>query len=86
RPALEVLSIVAYHQPTTRAYIDQLRGVDSAHTLALLLDKEFIEECGRLAVPGNPILYHTTDVFLRTFQLTSLEALPLISGERGEVV
>ena len=75
-PALEVLAIIAYYQPTTRAYIDQVRGVDSAYTVGLLLDRELIEECGRLAVPGRPILYRTTTGFLRTFGLPSLEELP----------
>ena len=59
QPALEVLTIIAYYQPTTRAYVDQIRGVDSAYTVGLLLERELIEECGRLAVPGRPILYRT---------------------------
>lgn len=75
-PALEVLSIVAYFQPTTRAYVDQIRGVDSSYTVSLLLERELIEECGRLAVPGRPILYRTTPTFLRAFALSSLEELP----------
>ena len=75
-PALEVLAVIAYYQPTTRAYIDQVRGVDSDYTVGLLLDRELIEECGRLAVPGRPILYRTTSAFLRTFGLSSLEELP----------
>ena len=75
-PALEVLAVIAYYQPTTRAHIDQVRGVDSAYTVGLLLDRELIEECGRLAVPGRPILYRTTSAFLRTFGLSSLEELP----------
>ena len=75
-PALEVLAVIAYYQPTTRAYIDQVRGVDSAYTVGLLLERELIEECGRLAVPGRPILYRTTSAFLRTFGLSSLEELP----------
>lgn len=74
--ALEVLSVVAYYQPVTRAYVDQIRGVDSAYTMGLLLDRELIEECGRLAVPGRPIQYRTTKTFLRCFDLTSLEELP----------
>ena len=76
RPALEVLSVIAYYQPTTRAYVDQIRGVDSSYTVSLLLDRELIEECGRLAVPGRPILYRTTATFLRSFGLSSLEELP----------
>ena len=60
QPALEVLTIIAYYQPTTRAYVDQIRGVDSAYTVGLLLDRHLIEECGRLQVPGRPRLYRTT--------------------------
>lgn len=80
QPALEVLTIVAYYQPTTRAYIDQVRGVDSSYTLSMLLDRELIEECGHLQVPGRPRLYRTTRAFLRTFHLTTLEDLPEIPG------
>lgn len=76
QPALEVLAIIAYYQPATRAYVDQVRGVDSSYTVGLLLDRELIEECGRLAVPGRPILYRTTPTFLRSFGLSSLEELP----------
>ncbi len=74
--ALEVLSVIAYYQPTTRAYIDQMRGVDSAYTVGLLLERALIETCGQLAVPGRPHLYRTTQDFLRTFGLASLEELP----------
>jgi segregation and condensation protein B len=96
RPALEVLTIVAYYQPTTRAYIDQLRGVDSAYTVSLLLQKGLIEESGHLQVPGRPRLYRTTKEFLRAFHLSSLDELPemptlevggqLRLGENGEVL
>ena len=79
-PALEVLSIIAYYQPTTRAYVDQVRGVDSAYTVGLLLDRKLIEECGRLQVPGRPRLYRTTKAFLRAFHLNSLDDLPEIPG------
>ena len=85
QPAMEVLTIIAYYQPTTRAYVDQIRGVDSAYTVGLLLDRKLIEECGRLQVPGRPRLYRTTENFLRAFHLTSLEDLPempeLMNGE-----
>ena len=80
QPALEVLAIVAYFQPVTRAYIDQVRGVDSAYTVGLLLDRHLIEECGRLQVPGRPRLYRTTKAFLRAFHLNSLDDLPEIPG------
>ena len=80
QPALEVLTIIAYYQPTTRAYVDQIRGVDSSYTVGLLLDRHLIEECGRLQVPGRPRLYRTTQAFLRAFHLNSLDDLPEMSG------
>lgn len=80
QPALEVLTIVAYYQPTTRAYVDQVRGVDSSYTVGLLLERGLIEECGRLQVPGRPRLYRTTKKFLRDFHLGSLEELPEMPG------
>ena len=86
--ALEVLAVIAYYQPTTRAYVDQIRGVDSSYTVGLLLERELIEECGRLAVPGRPILYRTTKNFLRSFNLTTLEELPELpdsSPEDGQI-
>lgn len=58
QPALEVLTIIAYYQPTTRAYVDQIRGVDSSYTVGLLLDRHLIEECGRLQVPDAPAVPH----------------------------
>ena len=84
QPALEVLSIIAYYQPTTRAYVDQIRGVDSAYTVGLLLDRKLIEECGRLQVPGRPRLYRTTKNFLRAFHLSTLEDLPDLPGMEAE--
>ena len=87
QPALEVLAIIAYYQPTTRAYVDQIRGVDSAYTVGLLLERKLIEECGRLQVPGRPRLYRTTQTFLRSFHLRSLEELPPLPGmdEEGQL-
>lgn len=88
QPALEVLSIIAYYQPVTRAYIDQVRGVDSSYTVGLLLERELIEEAGRLAVPGRPIQYRTTKNFLRSFSLSSLDELPELpsaSSEDGQI-
>ena len=76
--ALEVLTIVAYRQPVTRAFIDQLRGVDSGGTLAGLAEKQLIEEAGRLEVPGRPILYRTTGRFLQAFALEGLDDLPAL--------
>ena len=74
--ALESLAVIAYFQPTTKAYVEQIRGVDSSYTIGLLSDRGLIEECGRLAVPGRPILYRTTQSFLRSFGLKTLDELP----------
>ena len=74
--ALEALAIVAYFQPVTRAYIDQVRGVDSSYTVSTLLERGLVEVAGRLDVPGRPVLLRTTDVFLRTMGVSSLEELP----------
>ena len=82
--ALEVLSIVAFYQPVTRSYVDQIRGVDSSYTMGMLLDRELIEDCGRLDVPGRPRIYGTTHQFLRTFGITSLSELPDIPQLSGE--
>ena len=86
QPALETLAVVAYFQPVTRAYIDQVRGVDSSYTVGVLLNKGLIERCGKLDVPGRPSLLRTTDVFLRTMgvsELTELPELPDITASDG---
>ena len=74
--SMEVLAIVAYNQPVTRAFIDQVRGVDSNYAVNSLIDKGLIESSGRLDAPGRPMLYATTDKFLRVFGLNSLDDLP----------
>ena len=74
--ALEVLSIVAYYQPVTRAYIEQIRGADSSYTVAVLSERGLIAPCGRLEAPGRPILFGTTEQFLRVMGISSLEELP----------
>ena len=84
QPALEVLAVIAYYQPVTRAYVDQVRGVDSSYTVGLLLERELIEEAGRLAVPGRPVLFRTTKNFLRSFGLSSLEELPELPDSSQE--
>ena len=76
QPALETLAVVAYFQPVTRAYIEQVRGVDSSYTVGVLNERGLIEECGRLEVPGRPVLFRTTDVFLCTMGISSLDELP----------
>ncbi len=83
--ALETLTVIAYYQPATKAFVEQLRGVDSSYTISALLNKKLIEERGRLSVPGRPILYGTTPDFLRTFGLSSLEELPEVDLPQGQV-
>ena len=82
--ALEVLAAVAYNQPVTRAYVEQVRGVDSSSIIASLVEKGLLEEAGRLELPGRPICYQTTPNFLRTFGLSSLEELPLTDPAPGD--
>ncbi len=77
--SVEVLAIVAYNQPVTRAFIDTVRGVDSSYLVGTLSDKHLIEVCGRLDVPGRPLLYRTTPDFLRVFGLSSLTELPEVA-------
>ena len=74
--SLEVLAIVAYNQPITKAKIEKIRGVDSSYAVSTLCDRRLIEAKGRLDAPGKPILYGTTDDFLRCFGLSSLYILP----------
>ncbi len=74
--ALETLAVVAYFQPVTRAYIDQVRGVDSSYTVGVLTQRGLIEPCGKLDVPGRPSVFRTTDVFLRTMGISELSQLP----------
>jgi len=84
--ALEVLAIVAYYQPVTRAYIDQVRGVDSSYTVGVLTERGLIEACGKLDVPGRPTIYKTGEVFLRTMGISDLDqlpALPDIANDEG---
>lgn len=74
--SMEVLAIVAYNQPVTRSFVDLVRGVDSSYAMGSLTDKGLIESCGRLDAPGRPMLYGTTDKFLRVFGLNSVDELP----------
>lgn len=89
--SLEVLAIVAYNEPVTRSYVDTVRGVDSSYAMSSLSDKNLIEPCGRLDVPGRPILYRTTTTFLRCFGIESLEQLPYVDVQKtpmpeGEII
>lgn len=96
--SMEVLAIVAYNQPVTRSFVDQVRGVDSSYAMNSLIDKALIEACGRLDAPGRPMLYATTEKFLRVFGLRSLselpeteimlpakEALPILEEDDGQI-
>lgn len=84
--AMEVLAIVAYNQPVTRGFVDQVRGVDSSGVVRSLVERNLLEEHGRLNdVPGHPIAYRTTDNFLRCFGLNSLENLPTIPGSTDQL-
>ncbi len=74
--AFEVLAVVAYNQPVTKAYIEQIRGVDCSGVVSTLCQRGLLEEKGRLDLPGRPLLYGTTPDFLRCFCLTSLADLP----------
>lgn len=74
--ALEVLAVVAYNQPVTKAFVEQVRGVDCSGVIGSLTTKGLVEEKGRLELPGRPLLYGTTEHFLRCFNISSLEELP----------
>ena len=81
--SIEVLAVIAYHQPVTRAYIDTVRGVDSTYAVTSLLERGLIESVGRLDAPGRPMLYGTTADFLRCFGLSSLSELPGVTSEEA---
>lgn len=82
--ALEVLAIIAYNQPVTRGFVEQVRGVDSSSVVTSLVEKGLVEEAGRLELPGRPVAFRTTPVFLRSFGLTTLDDLPEVSSGGGE--
>ena len=82
--AMETLTVIAYNQPVSRAFIEQVRGVDSSSSVASLLEKGLIEEAGRLDLPGRPVSFRTTDHFLRVFGLSSLDGLPPIRTQEEE--
>ncbi|MCI8405552.1 MAG: SMC-Scp complex subunit ScpB [Oscillospiraceae bacterium] len=84
--AMEVLAIIAYNQPVTRAFVEQVRGVDSSQTVLNLVEKGLVEEAGRLDIPGRPISYRTTQGFLRNFGMKSLEELPPLPDEDGQLL
>ena len=83
--ALEVLAVVAYNQPVTKSFIEQVRGVDCSGVVTTLVEKGLIEERGRLELPGKPLLYGTTKNFLRCFSLNDLSGLPPLPKTGEEV-
>ncbi len=83
--AMEVLTIVAYNQPVTKGFVEHVRGIDSSSVVNSLVEKNLLEEAGRLDVPGKPIAYKTTAAFLRCFQLSSLDDLPALPDSDGQV-
>ncbi len=74
--ALEVLAVIAYNQPVTKSFVEQIRGVDCSGVIGSLTAKDLIEEKGRLELPGRPLIYGTTENFLRCFNISSIEELP----------
>ncbi len=83
--ALEVLAVIAYNQPVTKSFVEQVRGVDCSGVIGTLVEKNLIEECGRLELPGRPLLYGTTKNFLRCFSVSSLSELPKLPGKENEI-
>ena len=79
--AMEVLAIIAYNQPVTKAFVEQIRGVDCAGVISSLINKKLIEEKGRLELPGRPLLYGTSTTFLNCFKINSINELPAIKRE-----
>lgn len=87
--AMEVLAVVAYNQPVTKAFVEQVRGVDCSGVIGSLMQKGLLEERGRMELPGRPLLYGTTETFLRCFQISSVDQLPPLprdenQGENGD--
>lgn len=83
--AMEVLAVIAYNQPVTKAFVEQVRGVDCSGVIGSLIQKGLLEERGRLELPGRPLLYGTTDTFLRCFQLASVDELPPPPGAEDSI-
>ncbi|MBQ9948431.1 MAG: SMC-Scp complex subunit ScpB [Oscillospiraceae bacterium] len=83
--ALEVLAIVAYNQPVTKSFVEQVRGVDSSGVVNSLVERNLLEEYGRLDLPGRPIAYKTTENFLRCFGMNDISGLPPIPDSSGQI-
>lgn len=82
--ASEVLAVIAYNQPVTKAFVEQVRGVDCSGVVASLVARQLIEEKGRLELPGRPLVYGTTEHFLRCFNISSIDELPPLPQEETE--
>ena len=83
--AMETLSIVAYNQPVTKAFVEQVRGIDSSSVVNTLVERNLLEEAGRFDLPGRPVAYRTTDTFLRCFGLSRIEELPALPNQEGQL-
>lgn len=83
--AMETLSIIAYNQPVTKSFIEQVRGIDSSSVVNTLVERDLLEEAGRLDLPGRPVAYRTTDTFLRCFGISSLKELPPLPNQEGQL-
>ena len=84
-PLRHLLAVVAYNQPVTKAFVEQVRDTDSSGVINTLVERELLYEAGRLELPGRPITYKTTDNFLRCFKLESLAQLPSLPDEDGQL-
>ena len=82
--ALEVLAIIAYNQPVTKAFVEQIRGVDCSGVVSSLVARELIEEKGRLELPGRPLIYGTTENFLRCFNVSDVSELPPLPQKNSD--
>lgn len=83
--AMETLAVIAYNQPVTKAFVEQVRGIDSSSVVNTLVERGLLEEAGRLELPGRPVSFRTTDTFLRCFHLTSLRDLPPLPNQEGQL-
>ena len=82
--AAEVLAVIAYNQPVTKAFVEQVRGVDCSGVISGLISRQLIEEKGRLELPGKPLVYGTTEHFLRCFNISSIEELPPLPNDEED--
>ena len=85
KSALEILAVISYNQPVTKNYIEQMRGVDCAYMIGALIERGYIEERGKLDLPGRPYVYGTTAKFLSLFGLSDISELPKIEKFKGDI-